>query len=383
MRRWPLLVIASTLTLSAIGIAVHLAAKGETSLATSFVIPFAVMAIVGGIIVRSRPGNGVGLLLLFVGLCGSGWLAATAYMDYSAGLADPPAGAWLAAWLTNLLWIPPMMSVPTLLLIFPSGRPVGVWRWVFGALAAIWAVSLTYLAAALVPVSFETLYVNASTGASPIPAYEWFDENVTVTFFLLGVPLGLASLFGRWRRGDSVVRQQVKWIIFAAILVLGALFVGEQFGSSTLIAELMWTIGLTALPIAVGTAVVRYHLYDIDRIVGRTISYAIVLGLLTLVFVALAGVPVLIVGTGESPAWLIATSTLVVFTLFNPLRRRVQRVVDRRFNRLPYDPEQVSGSLAESLRNEVAVPSIAGVWEDKARTALQPASSAVWMRDRT
>lgn len=383
MRRWPLLVIASTLTLSAIGIAVHLAAKGETALTTSFVIPFAVMAIVGGIIVRSRPGNGVGLLLLFVGLCGSGWLAATAYMDYSAGLADPPAGAWLAAWLTNLLWIPPMMSVPTLLLIFPSGRPVGVWRWVFGALAAIWAVSLTYLAAALVPVSFETLYVNASTSASPIPAYEWFDENVTVTFFLLGVPLGLASLFGRWRRGDSVVRQQVKWIIFAAILVLGALFVGEQFGSSTLIAELMWTIGLTALPIAVGTAVVRYHLYDIDRIVGRTISYAIVLGLLTLVFVAVAGVPVLIVGTGESPAWLIATSTLVVFTLFNPLRRRVQRVVDRRFNRLPYDPEQVSGSLAESLRNEVAVPSIAGVWEDKARTALQPASSAVWMRDRT
>lgn len=383
MTRWPVLVVASTLALSATAVGVHLAAGGETSMSASFVVPFAVMSIVGGIIVRSRPGNGVGLLLLFVGACGAAWLAATAYMDFSAGRADLPAGARLAAWLTNLLWIPPMMSVATLLLVFPSGRPVGVWRWVLGVLAVVWTASFAFLAAALIPVPFETLYANASTVASPIPAYEWFDETVTATFFLLGVPLGLASQVGRWRRGDPVERQQVKWVVFAAILVLGAVIVSEQVGSDSLTSELMWTLGLTALPIAVGIAVVRYRLYDIDRIVGRTISYAIVLGVLTLVFIGLVGTPVLTLGSGEAPPWLVAASTLVVFALFNPLRRRVQRVVDRRFNRSPYDPEQVSGSLAASLRTAVAVPSIAGAWEETARSALQPASSAVWMKDRT
>lgn len=383
MNRWPVTIFALSVAIAAATVAIDVVADHATTTTIGLVVPFVVMSGVGGVIVRRRAGNGVGLLLLFVGCFGTVWLAADAYMQFAAEQPTLPPGAHAAAWYASWVWAPLWMSITFLLLIFPTGRSIGPWRWAARVLLGVWGASIVVLAAALIPVPFATLVENASTSDSGnIGIYEWFDETVAPTFFLLGVPLGLASQVVRWKRAEAVERQQVKWLMFAAVMILAAVVAGDLFGSTSRMSELFWTAGLTALPVAVGFAVVRYHLYDIDRIIGRTISYAVVLGILTLVFMGLVGVPVVMLGSAEAPAWLVAASTLTVFTLFNPLRRRVQRVVDRRFNRLPYDPEAVHRALAESLRDEVTAPAISAAWERHARSALQPVSAGVWMRGR-
>jgi hypothetical protein len=185
-----------------------------------------------------------------------------------------------------------------------------------------------------------------------------------------------------------VERLQLKWLTYSFSLLLSTIFAEE--GLTRLFAEVpdwvwatqsaIFALAVLFIPISVGIAITRYHLYDVDRIVNRTITYAIVVGGLALIFAAGAvWLPQQLPTANNNLA--VAASTLVVAALFNPLRRRVQRVVDRRFHRLPYDAEVIGSDLADRIRDETSPTGLGGSWLTATANALQPAQIAVWVKE--
>jgi hypothetical protein len=256
------------------------------------------------------------------------------------------------------------------LLLFPDGTlPSPAWRWVGGLTAAaiaLWAFGLAW--------GFRPSNTQPSD-SGPMPT----SGNALA---LLAAVLALVALVRRYRRSSGSTRDQFKWVVWgAAILMLGVI-IGFAFGDTTygnLAVAAVMVSEITFIS-AFGIAVGRYELYDVDKVISRTVVYGSVVGVLSAVYAA--GVVVL---RGLSP-WegdlAVAVSTLAVAALFNPLRRRVQRVVDRRFYRSRYDARQVLESFAASVRNQVDLDvltdDLLGVVDD----AMRPAHTAVWLRNR-
>ena len=169
------------------------------------------------------------------------------------------------------------------------------------------------------------------------------------------LPLAIASSILKYRRGSSTIREQLKWFSAVALLTVAG-FMRGAVGIAPIsdVGGFFGIVGLVLLPIAIGIAILRYRLYEIDRIISRTVGYAVVTGILALVFVGTILVSQTVLASffsGSSVA--VAASTLVVAALFQPLRRRVQSVVDRRFNRSRYDAERTAAAFAAHLRDEV------------------------------
>ena len=189
----------------------------------------------------------------------------------------------------------------------------------------------------------------------------------------------------RWRRGDRVQRQQIKWL--AAIVSLGAVVLPMSFivptesDEATAVVSGLTVLSLFALPVVIGVAVLRYRLYEIDRIISRTISWTLTTGLVVAMFAAvvigLQG-PLAEVTGGNTLA--IAGSTLLAAAVFQPIRRRVQRSADRRFDRGRYDSQQTVDSFADRLRNEIDLVTLRSALVSTADEAVRPATSNVWLR---
>jgi hypothetical protein len=208
---------------------------------------------------------------------------------------------------------------------------------------------------------------------------------LSVVSIVFGIGGAAVAIWVRFRRGDPVERQQVKWLLAdAGVAVIAFPFALVLGSSDSLLAIGAWLIGFLAflaLPIAIGIAILRYRLYEIDRIISRTIAYVLVTGVLAVVFAAaiLLSQTLLAPLEGENTI-AVALSTLVVAGLFQPLRRRVQRVVDRRFNRARYDAERAVAALATQLRDEVDLENVsADVLEVVART-VAPATLGLWLQ---
>jgi hypothetical protein len=197
----------------------------------------------------------------------------------------------------------------------------------------------------------------------------------------------LASLVVRFRRSRGMERQQIKWVLLSvSLFVVGNVLIEEiwirAFGQPepsgpffSWLEDLMWLI----VPVSVALAILRYRLYDIDRVISRTVSYVIVIGLLAFVYaLGVTGLTTLL--DTDSPL-VVAGSTLAVAALFNPLRRRVQRWVDHRFNRTRYDAERVMAGFTGSLRDEVDPDSVVAGWVSVVNKTMHPASSGVWVRE--
>jgi hypothetical protein len=196
----------------------------------------------------------------------------------------------------------------------------------------------------------------------------------------------IASVAIRYRRAGRVERQQLKWLIGATALSVVAwsvVTIGQAVGAST-VMTIGWIFALlcfSALPIAIGIAVLRYRLYEIDRIISRSIAWAVVTGVLVSVFAAgvVALQPALAWFTqGETVA--VAVSTLVAATLFQPLRRRVQRAVDQRFDRTTYDAQRTVEAFAERLRDEVALDAVVADLHETVGASIRPSSLGLWLR---
>jgi hypothetical protein len=204
---------------------------------------------------------------------------------------------------------------------------------------------------------------------------------------LVAVVLSAVSLVGRWRRGNAVERAQLKWVAagsatFAATAVLTVTAYGLQGGINPVLGVVS-SFGIALFPITIGIAVLRYRLYEIDRIVSRGLSYALLTGSLAAIFAGLViALQAALADVTQGQTLAVAGSTLVAFALFAPLRRRIQHVMDGRFNRTRYDAERIAAAFADHLRDEVEPGMVTVHLDETVRTAVAPSATAVWLRSR-
>ena len=195
------------------------------------------------------------------------------------------------------------------------------------------------------------------------------------------IALSMGSLVLRFRRASTETRQQIKWFALAALVAASTftLYVAVSFvelASATKVLEILSVLSLVGLPAAAGMAILRYRLYDIDRIISRTIGYAVVTAVLFTAFVVVNLVLQNVITrlTGDDSPLTVAVSTLVVAVLFAPVRARVQSVVDRRFHRARYDAERTTVAFAERLRDQVDLPTLTDDLDGTVRAVIAPSS---------
>ena len=204
---------------------------------------------------------------------------------------------------------------------------------------------------------------------------------------LLSVVYAAASLVGRWRRGDAVERAQLKWVAagsatFAATAVLTVIAYGLEGGINPLVGVVS-SVGIALFPITIGIAVLRYRLYEIDRIVSRTLGWT--MATVAVVAIYLAAILTLqgaVGGVTQGDTLAVAASTLLAAAAFQRLRTRLQRLADRRFNRTRYDADRTVAAFSDRLRDQVELRAVAGQLDEAVRQTVAPTATAVWLRAR-
>ena len=358
-------------------------------------VTFTVMAgslgIVGALVVTRQPRNAVGWILWGSSIALTVSTVAGAYSDL-APPADGPASdtTALIAWVQQAGLTPALTGIIIFMpLLFPDGRPLSRrWRWVvvYGLLVVVLAVSGNMFAPG--PLDDYPTIKNPFGVAALETARPLF-EIANGPGVLLAAILAVASSFLRYRRSSPGVRAQLRWfgaatgftISMFALAILGS---AEALDLPTL-SDFGWIGGIVSLSlilIAIGIAVLRYRLYEIDRIISRTIGWALVTGILVAVFAGLVvGLQAVLSPVTDENTLAVAASTLLVAAVFQPLRRRVQRAVDRRFDRARYDGERVTKQFAVRLRAQV---DLAGLETDVTTTveaALSPSSTGLWIKE--
>jgi hypothetical protein len=354
-------------------------------------VPFAV---VGTLVACRLPGNPVGWLLLATAF--SGALASDAgfyaLLRYRVGHGALPLGP-LAVFLAPG-WIPLIVLLPLPIALFPRGRmPSRRWRltlWAYLVWATAWVGVLT--AVEIDALAFRPIRVDGTGQALALAngpkTGVW--HTVYALSFVLFVPyvaIALAWVWmqvGAYRRAAGDEQQQLKWLMGGgAVLVVGFVFsisLSGQGGFWGLISSVA-TVGLPVLPFCIGVGILKYRLYEIDRLISRTISYLVITGVLVGVF---AGIVLLAtrVLPFSSPVG-VAASTLAAAALFNPLRRRVQGRVDRRFNRAHYDAETVIAAFSDRLRGAVDLETVQTGLLAAVSQATAPTHASIWLSTTT
>jgi hypothetical protein len=317
---------------------------------------------IGFLVARRQPGNPLGWLFLAVAIClfVSNDSGDYSYAVYRLGRHLPFGPAGLAA---DQLWTAGLLLFVVVILLFPDGRlPSRFWRLALCCFCALYIVLLAAYAVAIArALAVRPLRIDAAGG---------FIVRQVLT----------------WRRSSGDRRQQLKWLASGAAVAIASLILGFAFGTTgTTTTVLEWIdniflFGLAALPASMGVAILRYRLYDIDRIVSRTLAYALVTGLLVGVYAGLVLLATHVLSVSSPVA--VAASTLTAAALFNPLRRRVQRAVDRRFNRARYDADKTAAAFAGRLKDAVALDAVRDDLAGVVHQALEPVHVSVWISHR-
>ncbi len=336
----------------------------------------------GAFLVTRRPDNRVGWVIWTAGvgiglaLVGQQW-AFLSLSVHGGSLPATAAGATL-----GLLFAPSLYLVMLVPLLFPDGRFMSR-RWAAVGALLLLSSALTLMGSAIQPGELEGTPGFANPLGMPGLA------GLSQTLIDLGgigslvcLPAGIAAAIVRYRRGTPVERTQLKW--FGSVLVLAfAMFLlatalPQPYGQWAWIAA---SLSMGLIPLAIGVAILRYHLYEIDRIVSRTIAYALVTALLAAAFVGTNLALQAVVASATSGSTLtVAVSTLVVAALFQPLRRAIQRPLDRRFNRASADAQQVVEALSATVRDEVDLARLRDAVTGTAIEAVRPAGAGLWLR---
>lgn len=339
-------------------------------------LSLAVYPVAAVVILVNRPGNGVGRMLavvtaaagvIFVG----SWIVATwrsepwsAYLEAVTGAAVPV-----------MFW-----GVIALLYIFPTGTiPRRVFRVVFAAFTCVIGVM-----AVLAVFSADPL---PDTGRpNPLAGPPWMAQlfDLGIAVLVPGLLLGGWASIARYRGADAEVRAQLRWFLLGVVAVAGLITI-VAFLPETLpspwdeVTQVAVVVGFWSLPLAIMFAVTRYRLYEIDRLVSRTITYAVVVALLAGTYLGLVTFISGLLPTQDSLA--VAASTLAVAALFNPLRGGLRSVVDKRFNRLAYQAEAVTDALSRRLREPLPGEEVITVWRETVQDIFQPTHIGVWLAD--
>jgi hypothetical protein len=360
-------------------------ARGHGLEDSTFLLGFAAFMAVGAVIVAHRPGNAVGWIFSAIGLLTATGMLAGEYAA-RADLGGPGAlpGGVLAAWYMSWFWFPTLALVLVFtLLLFPTGRLLSArWRPVAVA-AAVATVGITALSALTPTLVDENYVVRNPIGLAGVQD----PEQTTVGAVLFGLLLvcmvaAALSLVLRFRRSQGVERQQLKWFTYAGALMVLVGVVPELLPANAKVSEALWGLGAVFVPVAAGIAILRYRLYEIDRLINRTLVYAALSALLGAVYAAV----VLVLGQGfggvggEPPSWAVAGATLAVAALFQPARRRIQAVVDRRFNRRRYDVAKTIEAFSARLREEIDLDTLAAELLAVVDQTMEPTSLSLWLR---
>ena len=335
--------------------------------------------ILGAFIVWRRPGNRYGWVWCVFGLALAVGGAAQAYEVWALYVAPIRPGGLEAAWLAFVMEPLTFGLSPLLLLLFPEGRaPTPRWRpvlWATLVVCAAWTLS-TAVAPGLQGMPNPILWLPGQPGEV---AVVFADQLWWANLLLIG--LGALSVLARYRRSRGQQRQQVKWLAYAAVPLLVSLVLLIKWAAIGLLGAVYIAASLWAIYLAIGIAVLRHHLYDIDRLVNRTLVYGLLTVLLALVYVGgvfLLG-PLLNPAAGES-ALAVAASTLAVAALFQPLRRRVQTAVDRRFNRRRYDAAKTVQAFSVRLREHIDLDTLSAELLAVVDQTMQPTQVSVWLQ---
>jgi hypothetical protein len=395
-RRWAVALFAVICVLYAVGIVFDVL-NAETvgvlvilSLYHALTFSF---PLVGVLIARRQPRNAITWILLGIGAAWALGAVTEGYATYALA-TDPgalPAGDVVDA-ATTWLWVPGIVPAGTLLLLlFPDGHlPSRGWRWV---------VYLSVATLVLVPIAITIQPATLAEDGYPdlhnplhVEAVAQALEFLQILLFAIPVCMvaSAAALVVRFRRARGAERLQLKWLAAAAAVVAGTYAVALIASSGqtwtqddtpiwALVLQIASLASLALIPISIGVAILRYRLYDIDRLISRTIAYSVLTALLVAVYAAIVVGVGAATGRSDNPL-LIAGATLAVAALFRPARRSIQGVIDRRLFRRRYDPEQVMGAFAARLRNELDIDALERELRSAARDAVQPERVAVWIR---
>jgi hypothetical protein len=350
------------------------------------VVGLSVFMVVGALVVAHRPGNAIGWIFSAIALLAvtgqlAGQFAIHAYATRGGSLPGAILAAWYGSWPWWLVLALALVFTP---LLFPTGRLVSPrWRpvaWLAGAATAV-ATLLTSFQPTL--GTFGDQVVMNPIGVTAVG--DLVDSAVGLALLgllVLSAVLALASLVIRFRRSRREERQQLKWFTYAcALLPLAAL--GDFLPGP--VGDLLFAALVLLLPVATGIAILRHRLYDIDRLINRTLVY----GLLTALLGGVYAGAVLVLGQvfggvgGDLPSWAVAGATLAVAALFQPARRRIQAVVDRRFNRRKYDAVRTVEVFSRRLREEVDLDTLSAELLAVVDETVQPAKASLWLQPPT
>jgi hypothetical protein len=346
-----------------------------------------VFAGVASVVSLRRPGNPIGWLLQFAGVFSAVQFLGHQYALYGlvkapGSVPAPSVGTWIEEW----IWLPILGAMGIFMfLLFPTGRLIGP-RWRPVAWAAIVSIVAGMVGFAFGPPVRVPGAVNPLVG-DQLPASSQPLAYVGASGAAVVLAIAAASIVIRFRRSTGVERQQLKWLALGALIVSIGLGIqtsitlagGDAFG----IAAAITSVTLLAVPLAIALAMLRYGLYEVDRVLNRTVVYALV----SVVLLGVYGATVLVlqpvlhpVTGGDTLA--VAGSTLLVATAFQPVRRRVQEAVDRRFFRSRYDAGRTVERLGARLRDEVDLDTLADALLTEVRQAIQPSGASIWLRGR-
>jgi hypothetical protein len=352
-----------------------------------------VMSMLGAFVASRQPRNPIGWAFLAFGLSSAYTIFAVEYAVRAVRIAPgslPLAdwAAWLADWTTFPTGWVPVLLVPYL---FPTGRLVSK-RWGAGLGIGIGAMGLICLDAMFAPLLLRDDIAHLANPVAsnaigavlrriigPIGGIVWFLPFVSLA-------IGAVSVIVRYRRAHGVLRQQMKWIAFSGIFVItGAVLMiigattGTRFLTDTEIVPAFIIVGMGSLPITTTIAMVRYRLFDVDRLIRRTIAYIVVTVVLGAIYVVLVLLPVLVIGTEDAPDALVAAATLVAAAAFIPVRRRVQNAIDRRFNRARYDAARTIELFTARLRQEIDIDALGTELRSVVGQTMQPSTVGLWV----
>ena len=353
---------------------------GDPSIVSASVA-VAAYASLGWLILRRRPGHRVGWLFLCTAL-----VLTAVFSGFSVGPAlgvirgrdDLAAG--LLIWLGIVLYVPAiLLAFPLLAVLFPDGHLPGP-RWRTPVLLLVLGAATASLCLGLSSAPFDQAAADNPFAIAAFPiAITAVGVVLAPVVILAGGVLGIAAIVARFRRGRGDERQQLKWML-AAVIVVVALDAPQEFGFQSDILGIAVSFGLLLIPGATTLAILRYRLYDIDRLVSRTLAYALVTG--TLAALAVGGnlvVQTVLADLIQANTIAVAFSTLLVFVVAQPLLRRTQRLVDRRFDRTRIDAERTVAGFAERQRDQVDLVALVEDIRWTASASVRPASVGVWL----
>jgi hypothetical protein len=339
--------------------------------------------LVGAVIATHRPRNPLGWIFLVIGISEGLVVFGYEYASYVFRTAPGTApGGGLAVWVAQWAWAPGLGLLLTFVpLLFPDGRlPSRRWR------PVAW---LSAIPIVVIPLSTAVALWSWRGPAllDPNNVSQGMQDLGVLNFvpYILMMACGLAclgALLLRFRRARGIERQQLKWLLFASAVTIAIFLVVQPNTSNT------WELGLLlalplmpSVPVAAGVAILRYRLYEIDRLINRTLVYGVLTAVLGLGYAAGSLIFILVVGVGSGPpSWLVAAATLAAAAVFRPARRRIQAAVDRRFNRRRYNAAKTIEAFSARLRDEVDLDTLSAELLAIVDQTTEPTRASLWLR---